>query len=373
MLLNVPVARPLKVAYVSPTYFDEGSCIGGGERYAVELATWISKFTETTLVSFAEKEDVYYRGSLRIEIYPVQLFIRKNAMNPLNFRYLASLFNVQVVHVHHASTLVADLSCLTASLLGKHSYVTDHGGGADFVLNRKLPIFAAYRHAFAQSEFAVNALPDILQKKAVLIKGGIDTERFQPSQNAPKQKKILFVGRLLPHKGVNYLIEAFRQLDRPDFKLVIVGKAYDERYYQDLKKLAEGIVVEFLHGVDDHRLLFEYQTAYATVLPSVHKTCYGEYTAVPELMGFTLLESQACGTPVICTDAGAMSEFIEEGKTGYVVPQNSSEALKDALYKLITLSPEAYLQWRARCLTWVEQFSWDYVARKHLAIYQDRL
>lgn len=365
------MVRPLKVAYVSPTYFSEGSYIGGGERYAVELATWMSKFAETTLISFAEKEEITYQGNLRIELHSVQHFIRNNVMNPLSFRYLPSLVKSHVIHVHHITTLVSDLSCLTASLFGKGSYVTDHGGGADFVLNRRLPILAGYDHAFAQSRFAVNALPEILKKKAVLIKGGIDTERFHHSQVAPRQKKILFVGRLLPHKGVNYLIEAFRQLDNPEFKLVIVGKVHDDRYFRDLKELAEGYAVEFLHDVDDRRLLYEYQTAYATVLPSVHETCYGDYTAVPELMGFTLLESQACGTPVICTDAGAMSEFVEAGKTGYVVAQNSSEALREALHKLVILSPTAYATWQTQCLAWVKQFSWDTVARKHLEVYQE--
>jgi glycosyltransferase involved in cell wall biosynthesis len=372
MRLCVPVVRPLKVAYVSPTYFGEGSYVGGGERYAMELATWMSKFTETTFISFAEKGDVNYCGNLRVEIHPVQRFIHKNVLNPLSFRYLPSLLQAQVIHVHHIATLVSDLSCLAATLFGKGAYVTDHGGGADFVLNHKLPILSGYDHAFAQSEFAVRALPKMLQKKAILIKGGIDTERFCPSPAVPKQKKILFVGRLLPHKGVNYLIEAFRQLANPDFKLVIVGKAYDDRYYGDLKALAEGLSVEFLQGIDDQRLLFEYQTAYATVLPSVHKTCYGEYTAVPELMGFTLLESQACGTPVICTGAGAMSEFVDEGRTGYIVDPNSSEAIKDALNKLIQLTPGTYSEWQSNCRTWVEQFSWSSVARKHLAIYQDR-
>lgn len=42
---------------------------------------------------------------------------------------------------------------------------------------------------------------------------------------------------------------------------------------------------------------------------------------MPELMGFTLLESQASGTPAICTDAGAMAEFIDHERTGLVVAQ----------------------------------------------------
>ncbi|MFM5887768.1 MAG: glycosyltransferase, partial [Dolichospermum sp.] len=113
--------------------------------------------------------------------------------------------------------------------------------------------------------------------------------------------------------------------------LKIVGKIYSEEFYEYLKNLSDGINLEFLHNTSDDDLLNEYRTAMITVLPSVHTNCYGNYTPVPELMGFTLLESQACGTPVICTDAGAMHEFVDNGKTGFVVKQNSGEAISTAL------------------------------------------
>ena len=179
----------------------------------------------------------------------------------------------------------------------------------------------------------------------------------------------MYVGRILPHKGINYLIDGFRFLNRPDYKLKVVGKVYSEKFYQDLKNLAEGLNVEFLHDADDLKLLNEYRTSIATVLPSVHTNCYGDYTPVPELMGFTLLESQACGTPAICTDAGAMHEFVDDGKTGFVVKQNSGESIAAALSQIINLPPPDYLQYGLRCRSWVEAFNWQTVVEQHLDIY----
>lgn len=359
----------MKIIHITPTYFDESSIIGGGERYPTELAFGMAKMADTTLLSFSDKRQSYCVGNLKIETYPVKQFIYGNKVNPLSFRYLGAIQGADIVHIHHINTLVSDLGCLTASLLGKRVFVTDYGGGGRLVLNQKLPIFKGYHQAIAYSSFGLQHLPKILQKKAVLIKGGIDTEKFCPGNFFRKDKKILYVGRILPHKGINYLIDSFRLLNRGDYQLKIVGRVYDKAFYSELKQLAEGWPVEFIHDADDQRILHEYRTAMVTVLPSVHKNCYGNYTPVPELMGFTLLESQACGTPVICTDAGAMSEFVDDNQTGFVVNQNSAEAIADAISKLIGLSLSEYSEYQARCCEWIKPFNWSAVVRKHLNIY----
>lgn len=363
----------MKVTYITPTYFHESSIIGGGERYPIELATWISKYIETTLVSFSDKKRLSYRkDQLQVEIYPVQHFIGGNIANPLGLRYLESIFNTDIVHVHMINTVISDLACLTANFLNKRVFVTDHAGGGNLVLNRKIPVLWGYKGAIAQSQLAFERLPPVLQKKGILVKGGIDIERFCPEPFLTKENKILYVGRIVPHKGVNYLIESLRYLDDSNYQLKIIGRIYNELFYRDLKKMAVGLPVEFIHDADDSRLLNEYRTAKVTVLPSVHIDFYGSYTPVPELMGYTLLESQACGTPVICTDAGGMHEFVDNEQTGFVVEQNSEEAIALALKKILKLSPLELKDFQIRCRDWVQSLSWEVVGRKHLELYQKR-
>ncbi|MGB7441357.1 MAG: glycosyltransferase family 4 protein [Coleofasciculaceae cyanobacterium] len=362
----------MKVVHITPTYFDNASIIGGGERYPTELASWMSKFVDTTLVSFTSKRSSYSQGNLKIETYPVKHLIHGSKVNPLCFRHLSSIFGADVVHIHNINTLVSDLGCLTASLLGKRVFVTDYGGGGSFVINRKLPVFQGYHNAIIYSRFGLDFIPVELQKKAVLIKGGIDTDKFCPDSSLERENKILYVGRILPHKGINYLVEAFRLLNRQDYKLRIIGRVYSEQFHQDLKELADGLNVEFVHDADDQRLLHEYRTAMVTVLPSVHTNCYGNYTPIPELMGFTLLESQACGTPAICTDAGAMYEFVDDGCTGFVVKQNSGEAIATALRQIISLLPSEYAKYQIRCREWIKSLNWPTVVQRHLDIYQGK-
>ena len=360
----------MKIVHITPTYFDESSIIGGGERYTTELAKWMSKVVDTTFVSFSNKRTSYKDRDLKIELYPISHLINGSKINPLSFRYLKEVITADIIHMHHINTLVSDMSCLTATLLGKKVFVTDYGGGAGCVLNSKIPVFWGYKNVIAYSRYGIDFIPKKLQKKAVLIKGGIDTNKFCPDRETPKENTILYVGRILPHKGINYLIDAFRLLDRPDYKLKIVGRVYSDRFYQELKEMAHDLSVEFIHDADDLRLLQEYQRAKVTVLPSVHTTLYGDYTPVPELMGFTLLESQACGTPAICTDAGAMHEFVDDGKTGYVVKQNSGEAISCALRQIIELSVLEYSDLQTSCREWIEPLKWSNLVQDHLYLYQ---
>lgn len=361
----------MNVVHITPTYFDDSSLIGGGERYATELALWMSRVVDTTLVSFSGERRSYRQENLKIEIYPVKHLIHGNPVNPLSFRYLRSIAGADIVHIHHLNTLVSDMACMIASILGKRSFVTDYGGGGSLTLNKRLPVLEGYETAIAYSQFGLDLMPPELKRNAVLIKGGIDTERFCANGTQQREKRILYVGRILPHKGIDYLIEGFRLLSRSDYTLRIVGRVYSEEYYEYLKPLSSGLNVEFVHDADDERLIREYRTALVTVLPSVHTSYNGSHTLVPELMGFTLLESQACGTPVICTDAGAMSEFVARDETGFVVESNSGERIAEALERVMASSLN-HSGDESRFRRWIEPLSWSKVVDAHLETYRHR-
>jgi glycosyltransferase involved in cell wall biosynthesis len=362
----------MRVVHVSPTYFADASVIGGGERYVSELSRCMSREADTTLVSFSSERRSDRRGDLKVELYPVRHFFHGNKANPIALRYLESVLRADVVHIHHLNTVVSDLTCLLAAGLRKPVFVTDYGGGGSIVLNRYLPLLRLYRRAIAYSEFGREAIPAPLQPKSITIKGGIDIDRFHPlPEGGARENTILFVGRILAHKGINYLVDGFRLLGDSSYRLRIVGRAYDQDFYGYLRQRAEGLNVEFVHDADDDRLLREYQTAKVTVLPSVHRTYHGAYTAVPELMGFTLLESQACGTPALCTDAGAMSEFVEEGRTGFVVAQNSAEAIATALRRVTGCPAGEYAELSRRSREWVAHLSWSEVVKQHLRVYSE--
>ena len=107
----------------------------------------------------------------------------------------------------------------------------------------------------------------------------------------------------MPYKGVDQLIEA----TPADMLLTVCGRPYNKAYYEKLEDLSKGKRVEFVTDADeDIREL--YHRSWANVLPSLYQDCYGALQPAPELMGLTLLEAMACGTPAICSNVAAMPE-----------------------------------------------------------------
>jgi len=176
----------------------------------------------------------------------------------------------------------------------------------------------------------------------------------------------LFVGRLLPHKGIDYLIRGLP----PDMPLTIAGPSPDRDAAAALVNLAAGKNVSFKEALDDEALVREYRRAICVVLPSVYRTSIGSETAIPELLGQTLLEGMACEVPAICTNVASMPEVVEDGVTGFVVPPNDPAAIGERL-EMFNLQPE-----RVRAMgsaarkSVLERFTWDRVVQRCLEAYE---
>lgn len=141
--------------------------------------------------------------------------------------------------------------------------------------------------------------------KIITIPLGIDTDIFCPALTAAsRQKTILFVGRLVPEKGVLDLYESFKLLssDFPDHSLRIVGSGLLER------PLRERIRVDAL----DARVSIERRDY--KEMPAIYRgACLGVFPSVTtktweEQYGMVILEAMSCGLPIITTRSGAISE-----------------------------------------------------------------
>jgi glycosyltransferase involved in cell wall biosynthesis len=199
-----------------------------------------------------------------------------------------------------------------------------------------------------------------------VISGGVDTLKFSPDPGVARGDGVLFVGRLLPHKGVDTLIRALP----PDVPAQIIGRVFDTRYFNDLQQLAAGKRVSFRHDCDDAALVDAYRRAACVVLPSVYDDMYGQHTAVPELLGQTLLEAMACGAPAICTAVASMPEIVEDGVSGFVVPPNDADALSAAVKRVLTDRERALGMGETGRAVVVDRFSWPAVVRRCLQVYE---
>jgi glycosyltransferase involved in cell wall biosynthesis len=354
-----------RVLHIVPALFgsDDG-VVGGAERYALELARHMAVETPTTLVSFGQRERRETMGQLKIRVIGNPWYVRDQRTNPLALSLVSELRKADVVHCHQQHVLASSLAALVCKLSGRRVFVSDLGGGG-WDVSAYVSTDRWYRGHLHVSEYSRKIYGQADKPWAHVILGGVDTEKFSPDETVKRDGTVLFVGRLLPHKGVNDLVNAVAS----DMPLELVGQAYDARFLQDLKRLAADKQVNFRHDCDDAALVQAYRKALCVVLPSVYKTMYGQETNVPELLGQTLLEGMACGTPAICADVASMPEVVEDGVTGFVVPPNNPAALGQKLRWLRSHPERARAMGHAARLRVLEKFTWHAVVRRCLELY----
>lgn len=354
----------MRVVHVSPLYFSDEGVIGGGERYALELARAMSARVPTRLVTFGRRRESIVDGDLRIEIYPVWFHFGGKNVNPISLAFLRELLDADVIHLHQYQIALSDLCVLFARAFRKPIFATDHGGGGRNYAHRLNTGEHVTGFLFV-SRHSASEYPQFAHKTRIVY-GGYNTRMFYP-RDVLRERRAIFTGRLIPFKGINYLVEGVD----PEIELRLIGRPYDPRYYDLLKKLAEGKRVLFQTGLTQEELAVEYSSAMVNVLPSVHTDVYGSYYRKSEIMGLVLLEAMACGTPVLVTRVGGMPEFVPEGEVGFIVPPNDPAALGERI-RFMHENPDLVERMgRAAREHALANFTWDRVARTCLQAYED--
>jgi len=163
--------------------------------------------------------------------------------------------------------------------------------------------------------------------RLTVIHNGVDLDYFQPQAGTPRGNppKVLSVGRLVPDKDHQTLIQAFRLVagDHPGAELWLVGDGPGENA---LRQLAAAILppgkVRFFPGQVDLRPFWREASLF--VLSSVHE-------AFPNVV----LEAMATGLPVVATRVGGLAEMVVPGETGWLVPSRDPAALGAAISQLL--------------------------------------
>jgi glycosyltransferase involved in cell wall biosynthesis len=353
----------MRIVHVVPALFSrEGGILGGAERYAFELARAMSRRAETCLLTFGPRSEQYREDDLSVRVIRLPWFVRGNRHNPISLRAIPELLRADVIHIHQRHVLVATAAGLLGKLTGKPVFVTDLGGGAwdlsGYVNTDAL--FAGHLHI---SEYSRRASGHRDLARARVILGGVDLAKFKPG---PGGRGVLFVGRLLPHKGIDFLIRGLPE----HLALRVVGTTYSQEYRALLARLGSSKKVEFFEAVSERELAGFYAEADVIVLPSVYEDCYGGQTLVPELLGQTLLEGMAAGLPAICTSVASLPEVVIDGVTGYVVPPNDPAAIGGALERLFSRRALRLGLGRAGRDRVVTVFSWQRTVDRCLEAYE---
>jgi galacturonosyltransferase len=171
----------------------------------------------------------------------------------------------------------------------------------------------------------------IVSDRYELIPGsGVNLKRFTYSE-LPKKDTVdfVYVGRMMKEKGFELYLQAAQAIKEkyPQTRFHLCGD--DEDNYRKLVTELEAKGTVIYHGrVDDMNAI------YKTVDCTVHPTYY------PEGMSNVLLESLACGRPIITTDRPGCKEIVDDGVNGFVVKQRDLEDLIVKIERFLSLSPE---------------------------------
>jgi alpha-maltose-1-phosphate synthase len=354
----------MRVLHVVPAIFGDKGVVGGAERYALELARYMADEVPTRLVTFGDQNGMQGIGQLEVRVLGPAHYVRGQRANPITASLLSEIRWADVVHCHQQHIVASSLASLTCRLTGRRVYVSDLGGGG-WDISSRISTDRWYHGHLHISEYSRTVSGHAGKPWAHVIYGGVDTTKFMPDDSVRKDGSVLFVGRLMPHKGVDDLIKAVP----PDVPLEIIGRPYNDRYCEDLLKLAEGKRVIFRYQCDDDALVNAYRRASCIVLPSVYRNMYGDESKVPELLGQTLLEGMACGTPAICTKVASMPEVVPDQVAGFVTPPNDPDSLREKILWLRDHQKEASVMGGRARQHVLDTFTWPAVVGRCRKIY----
>ncbi len=361
----------MRVVHVAPTPFGREGVFGGGERYPLELARALARHIDCELISFGRRRQAWREpGGLRVRILPVLIRLRGHPAHPIAPELPIALRDADLVHAHHLHSASSRLAAVTARALRRRTAVTDHGlAGGDWggLLPRLFDRFLMV------SSYSARVLQAPTSRTRIIY-GGADPGRFAPDPSIHRDG-VLFVGRITPHKGVDRLISALPR----DARLRIAGSighdpAPPERDYPRLlRRLAVGSDVRFLTPVAEGDLPRLYRQAAVLALPSVHRTCYGRYMPIAELLGLVVLEAMASGTPVVCSRVGGLSEVVQDGITGFLVEPGDVDELRERLTEILRDPVAAARMGRNARELAIDRFTWEACALRCLEAYGELL
>ena len=365
------------------TYKDYYPILGGIENHIKQVAEGMRQRGSDTsvLVTNTGKQTV----TEAIDGIPVVKSGRQLNVSsaPVSFGFFPQLHrlskDVDIVHAH-APYPPGELAQLLAGR-SKRFVISYH---SDIVRQRVLgAIYAPLLRIVLRSAKLIAAATPVYvddspflraeKSKCRIIPYGTDLKRLQRSsgveenaialrQRFANKPLLLFVGRLRHYKGVNVLIDAMRNI--PDAHALIIGIGPLE---QELKAQAAGLQdrITFLGEANDEEALIARYAADIFVFPSTNRA---------ETFGIAQIEAMACGLPVICTELGTGTSWVNQNeKTGLVIPPNDANALTLAIRCLLDNPDLRHSFGKAARERAQQEFSQEAMLDKLQAFYEEAL
>ncbi|MFA4826240.1 MAG: glycosyltransferase family 4 protein [Methanoregula sp.] len=352
--------------------------VGGVGIHTHELSKWqvINGHQVTVFTNNQKKAPACeFIDGYEVKKFPVRLSLFGNSISPdLIPAIIRSRKKFDIIHAHSHLFFPTNI-CVGTCLIGSAPLIiTNHG-----LISASAPLWLnkLYTRSITKISFeiadCVLCYTDIEKEKLHkfgvptekirVIHNGVDTELFSPRKTGGKKKyqQLLWVGRFVPGKGVNNLIEAFQKIvkDFENTRLILVGEGPLKSTIDDqIEKLGLKNNVEIYDYWNNSKLPELYNESDIFILPSLME-------GVPR----TILEAMACGIPVIITELPHLREIVNGA--GLIVPQGDSEKLTCAISQLLNNKEMALQLGKAGRQKISQQFSWQDTVEKTLNVYKE--
>jgi len=318
--------------------------IGGVQKRMVSLLPKLDKKRYSIIVCSFKPGELQNR--LEQSEIPVRIVSRRFKFDPVCIYKLRSIMkkeNIDIVHTHchkpnTTGRLAAKLAGVPVVITNEHN-VDSWKSNWQLTLDRRLATYSD--RIIAVSEAVKNFYVEnanIPADKFEVIYNGVDLDFWQNnilSQETIAEKKtklglsqddkvIVNIGRLHPQKGHEYLFRAVRKIipRMKNLKFLIVG---DGSMKDSLELLSERL------GIKKYVIFTGKRDDIKDIL------CFSDISVLSSIReGFSnvILESMACGKPVIATDVGGNNEIIIDGENGFIVPSRDEDTLADKILAL---------------------------------------
>lgn len=289
------------------------------------------------LVSCISKQcEVHYFSNYEHAI-PVNQYLFEMTLNPFSFKNYRALFLLSrelklikpdIVHINSGYPILLPVYFLFSFY---HSVVTVHDAiphEGERLLKRifhKIQMLAFslfFKKIIVHSELIKNQLPFFVHKVKVYVMPHVSYRYLASDASADQRQEhsvfsVLFFGRILKYKGLEYLIEAFKGLDSLKYKLVIAGEG---RIDCEIANKNISVINTY---IKDEEMVELFHQANIVVLPYVTASQSG----VAKL-------ALAFNKPVIATNVGSIADEVKDGINGLIIPPCSSESLREAIIRI---------------------------------------
>jgi L-malate glycosyltransferase len=211
----------------------------------------------------------------------------------------------------------------------------------------------------AQKYYAFDRQVDIVP---LGIYPNVHPEKNRQALGLPSDQFIFVtIGRLVKRKNLEDLLHIFKEVQKTDPSiLLVIGDGPEKDKIESLaKQLGIENAVRLLGRVSDEEK-FQYLAASDVYLS----------TAIHEGFGIVFLEAMECGLPVISYDRGGQTDFLREGKTGYLIELGNKEKFALKLLELVNSKP-LRMEIRAHNKVYVKEFYIEHVAEKYISIFNE--